>query len=606
MEPCVRIKIMKLLKVYKTEDDLIIDTSDGYRLCKLKHNGSHDVEALEAKCKLLIDKEVVTTALSHERNDIYFFEISEAFDEVADIEPLNDKILEELPIGKIFKNHTSQKIFGPPGTGKTYKLLKIIEGFVKNNVKPEDIAFISFSNAAANQAKKRVSDTFDDLGSVDFPNFSTMHSLATRIGGNRGMELCKEEHWKAFDSSIFCFKEWTEKNDPRSEVSRYSHAVLELYSLAISRETSIEEEFDKKVELSNKGDYFAKRDIQNLKNSLGVFFNKNINESNIVDCSQLYVDKYNEFKKSRGLVDFNDVILNTISKDFDDSQMPSFEVLIIDEAQDLSDSLWTFAKKLISKAGTVFVAGDDDQAIMINFGASAHAFLNLKVTEKDDPLKKSYRIGKKTKEYVDAGVMPVIEALPGRKPKAWTAANHHDAVSSSSKVLQFSENGEEADQQIEAKEIDINALLQIVISDKEKDWLIICPTRNTGEIISNALLDLTPSIPHFYRNKPKPNLEKIGASSIRVQTVHTSKGDQAKNVAIVAAGPGDISMLANDPRLAYVALTRSEEQLYPRVVAKGLLPRMMRDNYSTASKYMQMFPQKIKILGVEGKSFYSN
>ena len=44
MEPCVRIKIMKLLKVYKTEDDLIIDTSDGYRLCKLKHNGSHDVE----------------------------------------------------------------------------------------------------------------------------------------------------------------------------------------------------------------------------------------------------------------------------------------------------------------------------------------------------------------------------------------------------------------------------------------------------------------------------------------------------------------------------------------------------------------------------------
>ncbi len=53
-------------------------------------------------------------------------------------------------------------------------------------------------------------------------------------------------------------------------------------------------------------------------------------------------------------------------------------------------------------------------------------------------------------------------------------------------------------------------------------------------------------------------------------------------------------MLANDPRLAYVALTRAIEQLYPRVVAKGLLPRMMRNDYAAATKYMKMFPTKIE------------
>ena len=57
---------------------------------------------------------------------------------------------------------------------------------MKNGIKPEDIAFISYTNAAANEAKKGVSSVFPDLGSIDFPNFSTMHSLATRIGGNMG------------------------------------------------------------------------------------------------------------------------------------------------------------------------------------------------------------------------------------------------------------------------------------------------------------------------------------------------------------------------------------------------------------------------------------
>mgnify|MGYP006096370045 FL=1 len=579
---------MKLLDVYRTADDLIIETTKGRRACKLRHNNFVDIDALESQCNLLKGKEVKTIAFRHQTfGDKYFYKISEAPFQKDSFDSVKKEVLENLPIGKIFKKHSSQKIFGPPGTGKTTKLLKKVVVFVdKKGVEPENIAFISFSNAAANQAKKGVSEEFDHLGSIDFPNFSTMHSLATRIGGNRGLELCKEEHWKAFDESISCFNEWTEKNDPLSVVSRYSHAVLELYSLAIARETSIQVEFDKKVMLSLKNDFFAKRDIQNLKNSLGVFFNIGINNNNVVSYAHQYVDKYTEFKKSRGLVDFNDVIQNTISDSFDDAQIPSFEVLIIDEAQDLSDNLWTFAKKLISKAGTVFIAGDDDQAIMINFGASAHEFLDIKVTEDADPLEESHRVPQKCKEYVDAGVMPFIEALPGRKAKQWKSINPDGFVE---ETFQTDENGEKFE--VASQEFDINKFLKKVIFEKEKDWLILCPTKDTGVLISNALLDQVPPIPHFYRNKPMPNLEKIGTSKIRVQTVHTSKGDQAKNVAIVVGGPGDISMLANDPRLAYVALTRASEALYPRVVAKGLLPRMMHNNPSVASRYMKMFPK---------------
>ena len=64
-----------------------------------------------------------------------------------------ETIINKIPVGKTFKKHSSQKIFGPPGTGKTTFLLEKVKEHVKNGIKPEDIAFISYTNAAANEAK---------------------------------------------------------------------------------------------------------------------------------------------------------------------------------------------------------------------------------------------------------------------------------------------------------------------------------------------------------------------------------------------------------------------------------------------------------------------
>ena len=581
---------MKLLKVYKTDNDLIIDTTDGYRVCKLRHSNFVDMDALESKCKSLIGKNIETTAFQHERyGATYFYKINEISSSKESLEELKKELIKKIPLKQKFKRHSSQKIFGPPGTGKTTFLLSQIKEHVDKGVKPENIAFISFTNAAANDAKKRVSKHFNNLGSIDFPNFSTMHSLATKIGGNRGKELCLEEHWKAFDEAIFCFSEWTEKNDPFSIVSRFSHPVLDLYSLAISRETSLEDELNLKL---TSGDFHSSRDIANMEALLKSYFGVKIDSnSDLLEYSLRYINRYNDFKKREALVDFNDVIINTVTA-LPEDQVPTFEVLVIDEAQDLSDNLWTLAKKIIEKAGTVLIAGDDDQAIMINFGASAHEFLNIKTTKKDYPLPKSWRVPSQVMDYVNAGVMKSILALPDRKAKEWETADHTGTLNY---MTEETRRDNEGNIYKDYQEYDINDLLVEVIHKKEDEWLIMCPTRKTGKDMSKALLELRPPIPHFYRNKPMPSLVDIGTSNIRIQSIHTSKGDQADNVAIVVKGIGDVSMLVNDPRLAYVALTRAKFHMLPRVVKKGLIPWMRNsmEYGALASQYDQMFPSKI-------------
>ena len=91
--------------------------------------------------------------------------------------------------------------------------------------------------------------------------------------------------------------------------------------------------------------------------------------------------------------------------------------------------------------------------------------------------------------------------------------------------------------------------------------------------------------------------KKSPDSKIRIQTVHISKGDEADNVAIIAAGIADIAMLVNDPRLAYVALTRAKLNLYPRVVKEGLLSNMLNGNYSLmASTFKSATPSTEPII----------
>jgi len=114
---------------------------------------------------------------------------------------------------------------------------------------------------------------------------------------------------------------------------------------------------------------------------------------NILDIERstlfLLAEELERFKKEKNLKDFTDLLEDFIKKDIPSS----FEVLFIDEAQDLSLLQWEMVRHLWKYAKKTYIAGDDDQAIFKWAGADVDHFIALKEEVNDiKVLDQSYRI----------------------------------------------------------------------------------------------------------------------------------------------------------------------------------------------------------------------
>jgi superfamily I DNA/RNA helicase len=566
---------MRLISFYHENGCLVIHTDKGDRKVMLTWRG---IAAIEEKCKKFIGKKIRHTTYGNYDPEIWF---SDIFLDEQDTSSLNIDSLNQIPTNFVFNEHKVTKIYGPPGTGKTAHLIQIVQYAIKAGVDPQHIAFLSFTNAAADEAQARVADAFPDLGSISFPFFSTIHSLSTRIGGALNKTLCEKKHINQFDLNINCEDEWLKSGDASSVVVRFKHPIMDMYCLSLA-----------KCEEFSPPDFVSKNQHHlKILDALSDFFkvNNDLLQQKFSFYIKNYIEQYLAFKNNNNLADFNDVILNVITPDFE-SRLPTFELLIIDEAQDLSDLQWAFINKLIPKAKDVYVAGDDDQAIMINFGASSHAFLELEGDEKILP--QSYRVPKEVTDYVNAGVIHFLKQLPNRKEKEWLPANHSGMLTSRTihEEIQVDSDTNEYKKIKVLSNFDITDLLSEIQNTSNEEWLIMAPTRSTGQEISAGLEQL--NVPHFYRNQPRANATRT--TRVNIRSIHTSKGLGADNVAIVVRKFGDVIMLASDPRLAYVALTRAKKHLYPRVTKDKLLPDMLGSKSAVfrdaARTYMQMFP----------------
>ena len=67
-----------------------------------------------------------------------------------------------------------RKILGPPGTGKTTRLLKYVKTFLKLGTPLEKIGYFAFTKKAANETKNRMLDSYPDLSYKHLKRFQIL------------------------------------------------------------------------------------------------------------------------------------------------------------------------------------------------------------------------------------------------------------------------------------------------------------------------------------------------------------------------------------------------------------------------------------------------
>tara|TARA_X000001382_G_scaffold26927_1_gene17340 strand:+ start:268 stop:1782 length:1515 start_codon:yes stop_codon:yes gene_type:complete len=275
-------------------------------------------------------------------------------------------------------------IFGPPGTGKTTTLINLVKDKIKDGMDPTKIAFMSFSRKAVNEAKDRAISELN-LNTDQMIYFRTLHSLAFS--------------WLGLDSKrVF-------KGADYSELGR-------LTGLEFRSNLTVGIEDGPLFQIGAGGDKYMS--VLQMARVREVTLEKQFNDTwdHQLHWQQLRVlDKaYSDYKDAKNKLDFVDMIEKFILE----GTSPKFDLLIIDEAQDLAPLQWRMVKEvLVPNSKETYYAGDDDQAIYTWMGVKIDDFLNA--CDKKTVLNKSYRVPSAVHEFSQN----LIKKISIRQLKEW-------------------------------------------------------------------------------------------------------------------------------------------------------------------------------------------
>lgn len=223
---------------------------------------------------------------------------------------------------------TQTLILGGPGTGKTTRLLNIMEGALDRGVAPERIAFCAFTNAAADEARNRACARFG-LASKDLPFFRTLHSLAFREMGMTRSDVVGAGHLQ--ELSTITGELMTGDADPTGPAAgRNADPLLTVDHYARTTRRTLEQAWR---------DHGGNIEWYRLKR---------------------FCDAYARYKQERELLDFTDMLTA-----YADSTMPPLpvDVAIVDEVQDLTLAQHAVAERAFAGCPEIYYAGDDDQSV---------------------------------------------------------------------------------------------------------------------------------------------------------------------------------------------------------------------------------------------------
>lgn len=305
---------------------------------------------------------------------------------------------------KIFDNAKIKKlILGPPGTGKTTRLLSIIEQKLEDGMDPMRIGYYSFTRNAAREAQNRAIERFG-FKRKQLEYFRTLHSQSWRSLKSVGFQphlltdaQLKElgENWNAkFYRTAFLSSE-RDIDDFDPAPKGLGDIYLHHYRLCRALGLTPEKFRDK------MGDEYLQRER---------LISQDLNWKGFKE----FYAAMREHGDNATYLDYPDLI-ELASKHC--PPLP-LKIGIIDEAQDLSRQQWILADTLLAGCDEIYIAGDDDQAIYEWSGADLETFRRLQSESGFEPivLSQSYRLPKSVFDMSQV----VVNRIEDRYPKEWT------------------------------------------------------------------------------------------------------------------------------------------------------------------------------------------
>lgn len=280
---------------------------------------------------------------------------------------------------------TPEVVLGPPGTGKTTELLRLVDEELSRGTAPARVGYVTFTRRGAEEAVTRACEKFG-MDRKALPYFRTLHSLCFRALGLQRGDVLEGSRLREFAryAGVEVRGKWSE--DGNLDGFAEGDRILFMENLARVRRVPL------RAAYNAMDDNLPWQEVERVASALALY------------------------KEHHGLMDYTDMLSRFVSLGL----RLDLDVVFVDEAQDLSALQWDVVRALTSGARRLVVAGDDDQAIYRWAGADADHLIDMEGHAR--VLGQSWRVP----PAVQAVAQRVIGRVRHRRDKSWAAKQGPD------------------------------------------------------------------------------------------------------------------------------------------------------------------------------------
>ena len=260
--------------------------------------------------------------------------------------------MNEKQIEAIKKLNGRVRIIAGAGSGKTTVLTYRYMELLNNNVNPDNILCVTFTNKAAKEMKDRICPKIFYTGKL---HIQTFHSFCLEV-------LRRDIHILNYPNN-FAILDAEDQNSILKDIYKEADIDYDLLSYGAAKS------------------YIQNRKIKTEDNFLDIISNNNTLKDTYEECKNQYKEKrdkdtlvdtvyygYLYYEKKNISLDFTDLIVLAVfllktQKDVLSFWQNKFEYIMVDEFQDVSLRQNELVELLSAKHGNLFVVGDPDQTI---------------------------------------------------------------------------------------------------------------------------------------------------------------------------------------------------------------------------------------------------